>query len=75
MIEWHRCEDKLPEDNQECLLYSEQTDHCVGPVPWSDSMKAWCDLFATAEAGHIFMPGPGDGKPSHWAVWNCPEEK
>lgn len=72
MIEWHRCEDKLPNDRQECLLFSDEAERCVGPIQWVETIGAWCDPFATAEAGHAFKPGPGEGKPTHWAIWNGP---
>lgn len=76
MIEWYRVEDKLPNNNDMCMIYSDKVDRLVGPIMWKtfegSDKGAWVDIFATPEAGAMFHPGGEDG-PTHWAIWNGPE--
>jgi hypothetical protein len=70
MIDWKRCSAEMPDDNDECILYSDETDKVLGPIVYKADMGAWMDLFATPEAGYIFKPG--ENGPTHWAIWNEP---
>ncbi|MET3995013.1 hypothetical protein ABID65_006679 [Bradyrhizobium sp. S3.9.2] len=71
MIDWKKCSEALPEDAQECILYSDTADAVIGPIAWSASMGGWLDIFATPEAGVVYKPGAEHG-PSHWTLWNEP---
>lgn len=55
-VTWHKPQDRLPEDGEECLLMP--PDHggmttvpVFGPIPWHAQSGMWLDLFATPEAG------------------------
>lgn len=77
LIEWFDVKEKLPENNDECLIYSEKAGHVIGPIIYKSDGKAsgmWIDLFgpyASREAGACFIPGD-EGGPTHWAKWNAP---
>lgn len=70
MIDWKHCSLAMPNDNQDCILYSDETDQLVGPIIYKADFGGWIDLFATKEAGHVFRPG--ENGPTHWAPWNEP---
>jgi len=68
MIDWKKCSDAMPDDQQQCILYSEENDAVAGPLPFRSDMKGWLDFFATPEAGTVYTPE----QVSHWAPWNPP---
>jgi hypothetical protein len=66
VIDWHHVEDKLPEENEKCILYKKGFS-VIGPIIWKGTM--WIDLFgplSDEEAGACFSPG-GESGPTHWA--------
>ena len=72
MFDWKKCSETMPEDKQECILYSDEADKVIGPIVYSIQLGGWMDIFATPEAGHVFKPGPNG--PTHWTIWNGPAE-
>lgn len=82
MIEWHKPGERLPAENQECVLMSHGMN-IAGPIMWKpypDSGGAWIDLFATAQAGALYSTDVvmlwADWdmiKPSDELIDSCPE--
>jgi hypothetical protein len=71
MNTWYNPKDKLPEDNQECLLMP--LDHggmttiaVYGPIAWRAKDSIWMDLFRDPESGSIVKPEQV-GKWCDWA--------
>jgi hypothetical protein len=73
MIEWRKCPETMPDDEQECILYSDDADKVGGPIIYDARMRGWVDFFATQEAGYVYRPG--DNGPTHWAPWNGPADR
>jgi len=58
---WFNPKEKLPEDEQECLLMP--VDHggmstipVFGPIAWSAKEGNWIDIFRDPEAGTVVRP-------------------
>ena len=53
---WTKVSDKMPNDNDDCLLLSKNADVVVGPIVFKANAGggAWLDIFATPEAGYIY---------------------
>lgn len=74
MNPWIKVTDRLPENNQMCLLYGEASNSVLGPVIYKVDEKVgkgmWIDLFATPEAGAAYSPEDGV---THWQPWVAPD--
>lgn len=60
-LEWFDPKDKLPADNQECLLMPVDrggltTVGVYGPISWAAKDQVWMDIFRDPEAGSIVTP-------------------
>ena len=58
MTEWFDPKDKLPEDEQECLLMPPEhggmvTTPVFGPISWNAKENMWLDIFRNPEAGTV----------------------
>lgn len=61
MVEWFDPKDKLPVDQQECLLMPMDrggmtTIGVYGPIMWNAKEGFWMDLFRDPEAGSMVKP-------------------
>ena len=48
--QWRKCSETMPDDGDECLLYSDRAEKVVGPITYAADMGGWVDMWATKEA-------------------------
>ena len=72
MSDWHKPTDKLPDNEQECLLmptwvFTEPLITCPvwGPIRWSERNKVWLDILSSPEAGTMIAPD----QVGLWTLW------
>ena len=69
-IEWLKPSNKLPQNEQECLLMPDYGDSFLttpvfGPIMWSSKNNVWLDLFRDPEAGTLVKPE----EVGLWTLW------
>lgn len=59
MVDWHKPEDRLPDDGQVCMILSKHSNAAIAAIVFKSTggwEGVWVDLFAMPEAGAMYAP-------------------